>query len=265
MEMTALGCSAANPTIEGAGEAGAPRDATADSVSVDALVARDADKGGRPDARPKEDTGADDAHVDAAADTGTGVRDGAADGPVGCTPDPTVCPRLGVSDCTGWDCDGGLTQFGGDVCARAGEGSAVPGDTAYACGPNWIGGNIGDPAGNGCVQFAGNWCDNFGSPRIGEAGILTYEYACPSDGGPPAKSACVDVGPGWCCDTHPSCFLYDSDQICAGDNSSPQTYLAFGGAIPLGCTPLTDASSPLRQTVVYCCPVSTDGGPECQL
>jgi hypothetical protein len=260
-----LGCSTANPTTEVVEEAGAPLDASADSVSTDARVAGDAGKGERPDARPEKDTGAPDAHVNAAADTGTDVRDSAAARPQGCTPDPTVCPRLGVSDCTGWDCgDAGLTQFGGDVCARAGEGSEVPGDTAYACGPNWIGGSIGDPAGNGCVQFAGNWCDNFGSPRIGDAGILTYEYACPSEGGPPAKSACADVGPGWCCDTQPSCFQDDTDPRCAADNSSPQTYVGFGGAIPLGCTPLADASS-LPQIVVYCCPVSTDGGPECQL
>jgi hypothetical protein len=202
-------------------------------------------------------------------ESSTAQEGGEAGPPLGCTSDPDVCPLEGVSDCTGWDCgDGGLTQLAGEQCVRAGEPSLVPNKTAYVCGPD-VAGYIGDPAGNGCIRFGGNWCGEYGSPFIDDAGTREYEYACPLDGGPPVQSACIEIIPdqtytGWCCNTRPTCSPWGGSPRCDDTSSLPQTYLGFGGATPVGCTPLADASSPVKQGVLFCCPVSTSGGPACQ-
>lgn len=269
-EVAAIGCTTTNVYIL-PGEGGAPSsvDATTDSMTgADAIEASTDDSPARESGGDAVDSDA----VEGDAPDGGVPSDGApdADGggaqPPGCTADPSVCPQLDVMGCTGWDCgDGGLSEFNGQQCVRTGQ-SEIPGETAYACG-DVVDGYLGDPAGNGCVQFPGNWCVNFGSPRVGDAGLLTYEYACPADGGPPIENACFEWSPslgvdnptGWCCNTHPTCSPWGGSPQCAAGS----TYLGFGGAVPLGCDAL-DAAAPYPQSALYCCPVSTDGGPACQ-
>jgi hypothetical protein len=182
-------------------------------AAVDAAPANDGTTNGGPPLDEDGDTTLDaaSASVDSelAADGGDG-GEAAADAS-GCTPDPGICPALGVVNCTGWDCAAAwLPTLAGQPCKASGEPSMVAGDTAYACGPDWVAGYIGDPAGNGCVQFAGTRCGEYGSPSLDDAGQFESEYVCPLDGGPPAESACIQTtndpnDTGWCCNTSSTC------------------------------------------------------------
>ena len=260
---TDTGAPATDATIDGRGDAVSTQDAVGPDVDANTKDAPDVDVGDEvADASPDSVPLADGSQEAMSADSE----------PHGCTPDPGVCPLLGVDACAGWDCDAGLTLVGSDPCARAGEQSVVPGETAYACGPYWVGGYIGDPAGAGCVRFTSNWCGIYGSPALAsDAGLppQQFAYACPPDAGPPYQPNCIQIisqssSAGWCCNTSPKCSPWGGSPRCDSTSATPQTYLGFGGAVPIGCTPLADATAPTAQGILYCCPVSTDGGPGCQ-
>jgi hypothetical protein len=226
---------------------------------------------GSSDAGPLLDTGSpfldaftEGAPMDAALDAQqewVGMDGGA---PVACKADPSPCVRLRITDCVGWDCNGPLASFDGQECRAAG--GTMTGQTINVCGPYWVSSYIGDPAGNGCVQFAGNWCtESYGSPTFPDGGDFGYDYACPPDGGPPKQSGCVEIGGDsivseWCCHTRPTCSPWTGQPQCPADGG--QTYLGFGGAMPSGCFPLGAAS--VAQGLLYCCSNPADGGPLCQ-
>lgn len=286
-EATVMGCTTNNNTtiINAADTGTSSEDATtadggADTnTAPDTSAATDTSTADSQPSRDAGDAGSSDAGSVDASDSGATADSASSDSeadateagePPGCVPDPSVCPKLGAADCTGWDCDAGLAQLGNEQCVRAGEMSMLPGDTAFACGPYVISGYIGDPAGNGCIGFGGNWCgQEFGSPPGNDAGVHA-EYVCPLDGGPPALSACIDIGndtndTSWCCNTQPTCSPWGASPQCSSSGSMPQTYLGFGGAVPVGCSVFVDGGAQLPpQSILYCCPVSTDGGPACQ-